>query len=183
MQFGIKTTEFKNTLENLGYHDIVFVRDESKTWYNKQGVFEKNLNHIRNNLSRETNIFLGSSMGAFGAILYSSYIPECKKVICFSPQIHIDTKLTKGWDDRYLDTIGHLKHFEHPSVVYKFRDDIPYKIIYGGNSPIDAIHINLIPKKNNIKIYRVEEAGHNVPGRLKKENKLVEYLEKFLSED
>lgn len=167
----------------MGYEDILYVADTSKTWYNKCGVYEKLYEQIQTYLGERLHkriVFFGSSMGGFGSILYASVFNRCEKVIAFAPQIHIDTKLTGDWDTRWVPNVGHLKEFLYPTVSGLFRKDIPYHLIVGTEEPKDLKHFDYVPKKDNIHIHKVEGAEHNVPEFLKSQNQLTQYIRKIL---
>jgi pimeloyl-ACP methyl ester carboxylesterase len=176
-KFGINTTEFNNTLLRIGYKTNTFISDTTKTWYNGEGVFDPLLLKVQRFVDSHSDkriVFMGSSMGGFGAILFASFIPRCTKVVAFSPQIAIDPKLTVPWDERYLDSVGKLRHFPFPTVENKFRRDIPYNILYGSEEPKDRKHLDIIGNKlySNVTIDKCVGAGHNVPAYLKSTNTL-----------
>lgn len=183
-RMGMPPEEFKNTLASL-HVSMVFVTDKTKTWYNNIGTVD----YIKISLDRITKrqgtgtkvIFLGLSMGGFGAILFSS-ICKCDKVIAFSPQIDISPKLTTNWDMRYNKHVNHLDEFIHPTVGECFSDGVHYDIVCGKNV-IDKIHLEKIPKRKNINKIIIKEAGHNVPAYLKENNQLFSFLEKLIIED
>lgn len=178
--FGIKTTEFKKTLNLLGHHDLIFIVDETKTWYNTPEIYKRNYKQIEENITNNS-IFMGSSMGGFGAILYASLFKQCQKVIAFAPQIHIDPKYTRNWDHRYISDVEHLETFLFGTIIDKFRTDIPYDIIYGSKKKVDHKHLNLIPKQPNIDINVIQDAPHNIPQYLK-DNGILDLFVKNLLE-
>lgn len=184
-QFGIKTTEFKSTLNKIGCTTHQFFVDVTKTWYNQPGVYETLYDQldtfISNNHDKQI-VFMGSSMGGFGAILFAKAFPQCTKVIAFSPQIHIDPKLTQDWDKRYVDNVKHLDVLSYPSVCDKLRTGVQYDILYGSEEPRDTLQLDklIIGEHHNCMLHKIDGAGHNVPAELKRRNQLESTLLELL---
>ncbi|HHD81375.1 MAG TPA: hypothetical protein ENK99_07310 [Campylobacterales bacterium] len=90
---GAKSFEGYSLLSKYQSNKL-FIRDDLKTWYN--GIIPKvstsadsmleYLQPIIEKFSKNDIIFLGSSMGAYAAILFGIKL-EIGKVIAFSPQI------------------------------------------------------------------------------------------------
>ncbi len=183
-RMGMPTEEFKNTLAELNVK-MAFVTDKTKTWYNNiDGVnyIKANVDKIieKQNIGTKV-IFLGLSMGGFGAILFSSMC-ACDKVVAFSPQIDIDPKLTTNWDMRYKKHVNHLDKFIHPTVRGCFSDSIIYDIVCG-EDVTDQLHLEKIPNKANINKTIIAGAKHNIPLYLKENNQLFTFLKKTIMED
>ncbi len=184
MKFGIDTTEFQKTLNNIGYEKIVFFRDITKSWYNNGDSYEsiqKNITKVLENNFSDNVIFMGSSMGGFGSILFSSIYDRCNSVIAFSPQIQIDPKLVRGWDDRYTKDLKHVEKFLYPRVDHLIKDTIDYQIVIGDQKE-DKEQAKLISHHPNVKLTKVHGADHNVPKTLKVRGILDTFLKERIDE-
>jgi len=182
-KFGIATTEFRGTLNKLGYTNIEFIVDNTKTWYNQQGIYQKLENQINQFISKHKDsrvVFMGSSMGGFGSILYANKIERCSKVIAFSPQIDIDPKLTLPWDDRYINNVKHINNLPFPTVSNLLRFDVQYDILYGNKEPRDKMHLDKLPQQSNVALRCIDGAGHNVPMFLRDNRQLDKVLQEVL---
>jgi len=173
---GIKETnrvmpEMRKTLEPLGCH-VAYAIDINKSWYNNISTFrglQQEINTLQTNINPIKTIFMGLSMGGYGAILFSS-VCKCDKVIAFSPQIDIDPKLTRTWDTRYLRYLKNL-NITTPHIRNHFKKEIIYELICGDNKH-DIKHLALVKDKTNINKSIIGGCGHNPLKHWKEQGKL-----------
>jgi hypothetical protein len=105
---GVPTEEFARTLASNS-HDHFFVIDKNRSWYN--ACAHEIIDHISPMLENFRSVFtLGNSMGGFGAVYFSSRLPNCEAAIAFSPQFSIHPRLVKEkrWK-RYRNNIARIE--------------------------------------------------------------------------
>ncbi len=169
--------EFVNTLKPLNCH-LAYVLDKDKAWFNLEGTIDGIKNEIKalqKRIKPAKTVFMGISMGGFGAILFSK-ICKCDIVIAFSPQIDLTVK----WDHRYKKFYKKIPKFIVPNVIDYFLDQVKYYIICGAPS-LDQQHLALIPEKVNIEKIMVEEADHVPFKTWKRQGILVDWLSKLIN--
>jgi len=176
---AVPIPEFRKTLLPLGFN-LGFAIDKTATWYNDEKAYEglsAELTKIQETLKPKITIYLGNSMGGYGAILYSkTHKPDL--VITFGTQIAIN-KFDKRWDQFWNLLYTSSKTNKRMSVVDCFRDDVAYHLIVGDGEKEDVLHHELIPKKPNIT--QVVHAGkrHNIALTLKREGKLYDTIKQI----
>ncbi|UQB41504.1 tetratricopeptide repeat protein [Thiomicrospira microaerophila] len=153
----------------------IFIRDVNKSWYhgnieNVSKDIDDLVDYIRSyadKFERENITFIGSSMGAYAALLIG-LILNVGKVIAFGPQIYINKYLPNNpRDDSYI----------------KYKNLIPFltqstncvDIFIGANDIVDLYQVKDIDKRN-VKIYKVFSQPHNVMYFLNKVGVLKEYI-------
>lgn len=171
------TPEFDRLLTSYGCH-IGFALDMKKTWFNRQETFDgirAAIDRVQEDINPQKTVFLGLSMGGFGAILFSKYC-VCTNVVALSPQID----LTAPWDNRYERYYKEIPEFIFPTVLDCFVDTTQYDIVVG-RSTLDAEHVNLIPNQANINIHRLPHPGHSPIDYWKNNGTLFEELRSLIS--
>jgi tetratricopeptide (TPR) repeat protein len=137
--------------------DVVSFKITNDDWFQSipLSVFE-NIKEINTLKKYKQKISYGSSMGGFGAIVFSSLL-ECNASIAFSPQFSIDENFDTRWEC-WSKNIG-IKYRISKKSISKFCD---YFIFYD-NKSIDQLHIDritaLIPLEK-IHLIKLPFAGH-----------------------
>lgn len=164
--------EFSKSLKPLGCH-IGHVMDKTKSWFNTPNIIDgitKEIDILQKKVNPKKVVFMGLSMGGFGAILFSK-LCFCDVVLAFSPQIDIDPKLT-SWDTRYHNYFVKDFDFIVPHIRNHFNKTSKYIIVLGNNK-IDKKHIELIPKQKNINIIVNKDLKHHNPLKIWKEQNIL----------
>lgn len=157
---GAKSFEGYSLLSKYQSNKL-FIRDDLKTWYN--GIIPKvstsadsmleYLQPIIEKFSKNDIIFLGSSMGAYAAILFGIKL-EIGKVIAFSPQIVLNPAMP-------FTPAKPVKYDDLSKLIMKNKQtDID--IWFGEGEPIDLYHIHHILNAKNVSFFPIKGAPHNV---------------------
>jgi hypothetical protein len=152
-------------------YNVLFIKDITRSWFNNIDI-----KYIKSFL-KKNNYAIGFSMGAFNAIIFSSLYP-IKKLIAFSPQFSINPKISK--DDSFLNFAAQIKNWKYDKL--KFSNKTKYLIIFG-DSEKEKYHMNLIPKKKNIKILILKNCDHNTAKYLKKKKILERIIDNFFKDN
>jgi len=119
---------------------------------------------------------LGSSMGAFNAIIASNFI-DISTIVAFVPMFSPSPKIVPK-ENRWLSFIDKVEIFKFESLENQFNDKTHYYII-AGFTGFDIEHLKMMPIKPNIhKLYfKNRKFNHDVARVLKKEKKLYDVIE------
>jgi hypothetical protein len=119
---------------------------------------------------------VGSSMGAYNAIIASNFI-DISTIVAFVPMFSPSPKVIPG-ETRWLHFIDKVKTLHFESLEKQFNNKSKYYII-AGFSGLDQKQLCKMPKKSNIhKIYfKNQYFHHDVAGILNKENILYNVIE------
>ena len=172
---GIQTEEFRKIKSFKNYDNLFFI-DKSKSWFNNVDTDE-----IIEKIKMYDNVItLGNSMGAFSAIMFAKYYPV-KKAIAFATQYSLHPDIVP-WEERwngYQKIISEKYGWKNKHL--EFNDKTKYYII-SGNDKEDKKHIDMIPKKSNIKKIVIQGANHGVAKYLKEQNKLYPLIEEIIND-
>jgi hypothetical protein len=129
----------------------------------------------------EKTLYVGVSMGGYGAILFGC-LTNATKVMAFSPQ----TNISKGKRERIYRKFGPAKFYEDfidlKNVIENTENKkTVYKIWYGNLNNNDTIAAKRISHLENIHIYPIRSSKHNVITPVLKQGLFREELESFLS--
>lgn len=134
----------KNTVESIKDFNYIFVNDFFQVYYllNYNDILDS-LKNCLSNLNSNKLIFIGTSAGGFGSILYGSVLKP-NKVVAFSPQISLK-------NNHYIDNNIYRK-----SIFEKYNKNIVCNDlsklqsfnglvkIYYGNNEFDKKQIKLL---------------------------------------
>lgn len=176
--------EYRNILSRFSCHKI-FTSDVNRMWFNKSSTFKA----IKTKLTEKTMqiqpkkiIFLGTSMGGFGAILYSKHC-SCNQVIAFSPSIKTEYNFFNIWADKFQQYKRELKQISnHWSALDCFQDSVSYELYCSRNNVIDRKHFDQIPNRPNITKILINARNHNSTRVLRKSGRLVPILEAHIED-
>ncbi len=185
---GMAVYEFYNSLKNISC-DKVFIKDINQSWYHK-GINKevKNiqltselLKSIILKKAYERVVFIGNSMGGYGAILFGVILNiDC--VIAFSPQTFIGkTKRFFYRDVRWSKEIsnvhsnnGNQKMFYNLKSFLKRNDYLTkINIYYSTKDKLDRLHSERLHKIKNVSLYPFGRGDHNLIKVLRDEDQLV----------
>ncbi len=155
----------------------IFIREDSKSWYHSyiDGV-SNNIDELITYIETFTKIFkkeditfVGSSMGAYAALLVGTKL-NIGKIIAFGPQIFINKHFPNcPKDDNYI------KYKDLSLLINQASSNID--IFVGVNELIDLYHIKDIKIRKNVNIYKIFGQPHNVMLFLNKLDLLKQYIE------
>ena len=151
-------------------YNVLFIKDITRSWFNNIDV-----RYIKSFL-KKNNYAIGFSMGAFNAIIFSTLYP-IKKLVAFSPQYSINPKISK--DDSFLNFAAQIKRWKYDKL--KFSNKTKYLLVFG-DSEKEKYHMNLMPKKKNVKIIILKGCDHNTAKYLKKRKKLEKVINNFFND-
>jgi hypothetical protein len=164
----IQNEEFYNLTKK---HNVFFVRDTSRSWFNNIDIklIKKNIKE------RKIDFAIGYSMGGFNAIIFSS-LYKVKRVIAISPQFSIHPRISKDKD--FINYAARIKNWKYPQL--KFSKDANYLLIFG-DSDKEKYHASLMPKHKNIKIMQIKNADHHFMTKIKKKIKFYKIINNFIN--
>ena len=125
-------------------------------------------------MAGEQAVFVGHSMGGFGAMLYGAAIPAAA-VIAFSPQVMIDESV----DGRYNRYWKDLHNTALPEMIE--ASSASFVVVYG-KSHYDEKHVGYLKELSNVTAIQYG-ASHNTASSLKKDGKLVKLIKDVLNGD
>ena len=166
--------------------NILFINNGENEWY-QEGIpslgtasFEETLLIIKQwivYLKIYEVYTCGSSMGAYGAMLYGIHLNN-SKILAFAPEIELmkiggrtESHMKKGQKIQY-DLINKLKESTSAITIYA-----------GENDPIDIYHASLLNSFldfPNIKVYSICDKGHNFAVYYRDKNLLSPLLKDFI---
>ena len=153
----------------------IFLRETNKSWYhgkieNVSNSIDQLIKYLKiytNQFQKENITFIGSSMGAYAALLIGIKL-HVGKIIAFGPQIYINQNFPNNPKDH-----SYIKYKNLVPLINKSKSNID--IFIGVNELIDLYHVKDITKKN-IHIYKIFGQPHNVMFFLNKVGILQEYI-------
>lgn len=178
---GEPVEEFKRTLERFET-SIIFILDRKSIWFN----YSETTIMLREvaGVAREYQgvSAMGESMGACGALMASSAIPEITRVLAMSPQYSIAPPFI-NFDARYEPigrSIGQHRYWHFADAP----DPDRCTLLYGTLDWCDCIHSAMYAAHGFAPLY-VDGATHNVAAFLKAlpGNGLVRLVGAFLNWD
>ena len=140
----------------------IFIREENKSWYhspieeisNNIDEFILYIETFTKKFKKENITFIGSSMGAYAALLVGIKL-NIGKIIAFGPQIFINKNFPNNpKDDNYI------QHKDLSLMINKTTSKID--IFIGVNELVDLYHVKDIRIRNNVKVYKIFGQPHNV---------------------
>jgi hypothetical protein len=178
---GLTPQEIRNCLPDT-QHDIWFVTDKTRHWYNETYdaiLFLLQIEMTRRNITRV--VTLGNSMGGFGAILFAKHIVNCTRAVAFAPQSAIAPQIV-GWETRWRDVIADVKEWRSLDAAKELDPWISYYIIVGAAAPRDVKHASRF-KSSDVTVHRVEDARHNVAKFLQQKGSLAPLINDLVNSE
>ena len=181
---------FKYRYNDLDFKKLFVADIRNSWWHTKYGnlpgigppVFKKFLNKEIEKANVEKTLYVGVSMGAYGALLFGC-LTEATKVMAISPQTMLtETRRRKqlnrkfeGYDvdESYTDLKPILENTQNDKTIYK--------IWHGRLNAGDTKAAKRISHIKNVNVYPVESAKHNVARLILKSGVFRKELVEFLN--
>ncbi|NRR92003.1 hypothetical protein HSX10_10540 [Winogradskyella undariae] len=193
---GIPIYEFYNVFKDIGC-DKVYIKDVNQAWYHK-GVNREidDIKKLKELLQKiiikgayEKVIFIGNSMGGYGAILFGALL-NVDSVIAFSPQTFIG-KINRFWyrDHRwkkelskvYLDNFSQKKYYNLKKSLKREIFNPKIEIFYSLNDKLDSLHAERLKNQFNIKLVPYLKGNHNLIKVLRDDGELINIIRKSIN--
>ena len=163
---------FSRFLDDSNFY-VIHVMPKGNDWYQYEDM-PLAINSVNENLrSCDKVILLGSSMGGYAALLFSSRIRSDFSV-SISPQFSINP-LKNDWDNRWISDARRLI-FIDDEINSSISSSTQSYVFYDPYSK-DYAHVEKFKKKNNLNFVRVPFSGHPSGYELTESG----FLSKFLS--
>lgn len=153
----------KNKIQRAQKH--IFVRDVFKQWYvkginKKLNSTEKLLNFLQEHTKNKKIITIGSSAGAYAAVLYGALL-NAKIVFALAPQFNLNTHVSKY--DRFINNadMETKKYFNLLPYIKKSQANIFY--FYGVKSKNDLKQSKYVKNCRNIFHFKFNIDVHGPP--------------------
>ena len=182
---GETPKEFSKTMAKYNC-DVLYLYDDLLSWYvnGVKGYESVKLlsEYITDIISGYKNSgFLGSSMGGYGAILYST-LCNPNKCLSFCPQTLLLHKKREQFNDfRFpiLEKNGIMGDDYLDLKPFLFNNDINtlISVVYSGYNEFDSKHAEWLSSSENITLHPQDSDLHNVAGVLKHRGQLYDVIE------
>ncbi len=161
-KIGLDLTENKN--------NVIFLNTSTLAWY-YDGIpglgvditsSAEGLSNIISTLKTTTKvIFIGGSMGAYAAMVFSGLIKNIDNVIVFGPELLLG--LEGGYAKNHIKHIDIKRHFDIFELIEKSKAQ--YSIYIGENASPDVYGVSKLYEKalKNVKIYCFKGLEHDLP--------------------
>jgi pimeloyl-ACP methyl ester carboxylesterase len=175
-----KRLDFRAMAWDHGRNHVLFVSDRRKSWYSRPGQRERITGLIRQFAARhgvETIWAVGSSMGGYGAILFSNRVPF-SQVIAFVPQLLITDAVTSGanWARNRPNITVEV---ERDLVPILASTSCRVHLVYGDQDADDLIHLNhlrqTLPDSPNVKLVLAPGKDHGIAPWLNAQGQLAQF--------
>ncbi|MCV6585359.1 MAG: hypothetical protein OIF47_07475 [Marinibacterium sp.] len=150
------------------FDNTLFVSDKTRSWGNRLD-FNRLAEVVAPYAAGRDVYSIGNSMGAFLAILGSSFVPM-KTVLSFAPQYSIDPAVVP-WETRWTEFTGTLDRIVYSKAGDYMVDGTQYYVFSGGRGD-DLKHAQLFPVRDNLFHVLFPNAGHGLSAQLKKKKML-----------
>lgn len=166
--------------EALPDHHLIFVRDNSRSWYtNKDGWNELVValtNYISANSINRVTIF-GLSMGGFGALRLSKFV-AATNVVALSPRTVLGSE--GSFDPRNKIFFDQIRETEYGEAKDFLSADTSYTLIFSVDVMEDTIHAErMIGRKVKLLACR---GDHNIAQSLQERGILIDFLQDSASD-
>lgn len=164
---------------SLGQIDCaaLFVRDLGRQWY------QYDRNEIRDAAARitaaingsgaEHSLFLGNSMGGFGALLFGS-LCGANAILGFAAQTAIDPVVTAAMGDmRWTSFQKAIPSYPHGDLTTFPAPRARIVLCCGSDEPLDGAHIERLAAVWQIEKRVIAKSAHDVAARLRESGELV----------
>lgn len=188
---GIPVFEFYKILDVFDC-DKIFIKDNHQAWYQRGVNKELNnvpklLNYLQGIINKQAYkkvVFLGNSMGGFGAILFGVLL-NVDRIIAFSPQTYInklnrwyyrDKRWSKEVNAMYLSQKGHNAYFDLKVILKGRTFTGNINIYYSSTDRLDKTHVQRILSFNHVNSTDFNFGGHSLVRELKERNILQQII-------
>lgn len=158
---------FKIAKKNHG--NYIFLNDSDNNWYlngikglgNSAQSTISEIQKIILELGSDENIFIGDSMGAFGALYYGLSIKGTTKILAISPELELC--INGGFSKRHLNNVDNPSHIKkHLLNLIIENTAVKIEIIAGELFSSDIYSLLSIVNENNCNITTIKNSFHTV---------------------
>jgi hypothetical protein len=157
----------KNTVESIKDFNYLFINDFFQVYYllNYNDILDSLKNHFL--MKAKKIIFIGTSAGGYGAILYGNFFKP-QKIVAISPQISL-TKNIYLQRSPYRASV--FKKYPNNIICDNLSKLQPFNTIvniyYAKNNTYDKNQVDNLKKDNNVNIYKIEGSKEHFAEHLK----------------
>lgn len=141
----------------------IFVTDKTRSWFNSLSA-ERVVDLLAPHVAGRRINTLGNSMGGFGAIWITRYLPV-SVALAFAPQYSMHPDIVPD-ETRWLGARDRISSWRYPSLDGHFVPATHYVTISGDTG--DRVQWTLLPELPNARHYVVTDADHKVAAVLKR---------------
>jgi hypothetical protein len=181
---GIYSANFATLVSRGRRNHIIFVDDLMASYFSPPAMRDLIVAEIAQYKQAhgiETTYALGSSMGGYGAILFSQYL-AIKAVLAFAPALSLEPEILD--DPAWALIRGRIG----PEVISRLQPilhagDTRFYLVFGDQDQDDCKHLALVPQLGNTTTFVVKGCDHGVAGWLKKQGHLGGIIRSVLADD
>ncbi len=163
----VRLAEFEASSSGEGRNTVIFVADKRSTWYEAPGLADR----VRSELARliaamapERTLFVGNSMGGYGAILFSAALAP-QTVLAFGPQWSLRPGAVPG-ETRWRRAAERVGEIRTASLADSFAPSTDYILLHG-LAGADRAQAAMFPEGQRIRHYLVPGRDHDTGQALK----------------
>lgn len=169
--------DFHEAASDNGRNHVLVINDRERSWYSIPGQRDRIVDIVRRFMAKhgiETVWSVGTSMGGYGAILFSGLLPM-SSVVAFVPQVLVTKEVTDRmvWNQHRPRLRSELVQDLTPIMA---AADCRYATVTGDKHYDDPIHLaylrKQLPDAQNVKIVVVPGQKHTVSQWLDTQGKL-----------
>lgn len=177
---GMPPFEFFNILSGVNATKV-FIRDLDQCYYQAglQGVtnsVDTTATYLSSIIDDKYSVFVGHSMGGFGALLFG-YLCEADKIVAFAPQIFIDKKTSDkynitSWRNYYdkAEAVGDGRYLNLLAIIPPRAE-----IYFGKNDRTDRRYVDAL-NDHGIQHTILNYTPHHIAKLLRDDGKLLEKI-------
>lgn len=157
--------EMFKTMSSIKDSDVLFLNCKNNSYYIEGvpglGNFTKTIEYLKSLVAGYDSVmFLGNSMGAYGALLYGLFL-NVNHIIAYGPELQLGIK--GGKYNAENKRVGyHLYNICQLLSAHKPTGNI--HILVGEKAYYDMMGITSLPKMNNLYLYSIANAYHSLIG-------------------
>ena len=152
---------YKTILETQA--NIVFVNDSGNNWYlnGVEGVGSnftrsaKKIIEIARNIGNGWVMTFGTSMGAYGAMLYAA-VGGANKCVAFGPEVMLDQPWSRSHQHKNKDVFLSFTTL----ITYVKNSSAIFYLITSESDEVDLINAIALPKIENVKVFSIRGVEH-----------------------
>lgn len=164
---SIPPDEFVGTAIGREQNSVAFIVDKRRGWYSHKDMIERictEVTAIAAESGTQRMVSIGNSMGGYGAILLTKWLP-IDIAVALSPQVSMrgDVINEHRWEKHRKNLGPNLAH----SLVDAIGKTCRYYAVFGAYDKRELAHAALLPDVPNLKILKLPYADHKVAAMLK----------------
>lgn len=167
---GIGPEEFLASTRS-GNAATIFVTDKTRSWFNALDA-EHVVDLLAPHVAGQRINTLGNSMGGFGAIWITRYLPV-STALAFAPQFSMHPDIAPD-ETRWPVARANISSWRYPSLDGHFMPGTRYVTISGATG--DQVQWRLLPALSNARHYILGDADHSVAAALKRRGVLRDVI-------